>query len=121
MLERLFTSKTRVKILTLFILNPNRELHIREVARLIQENTNAVRRELNNLEQTGLLKSNKKGNLKQYTLKKLQSIYKCFYFTGIPGNYVRNIYIVNIKNISLYVYNFTVSSSTIYTIAGCIT
>ncbi len=76
MLERFFTSKTRVKILTLFILNPNRELHIREIVRLIQENINAVRRELSNLEETGLLKSNKKGNLKQYTLNKKMPLYE---------------------------------------------
>jgi len=76
MLERFFTSKTRVKLLTLFILNPDRELHIREIVRLIKENINAVRRELHNLEETGLLKSTKIGNMKQYTLNKNMPLYE---------------------------------------------
>lgn len=76
MLERLFTSKTRVKLLTLFILNPGRELHIREIMRLVQENMNAVRRELINLEETGLLKSSRKGNMKQYILNKEMPLYE---------------------------------------------
>jgi len=76
MLERFFTSKTRVKLLTLFILNPDRELHIREIVRLIKENINAVRRELHNLEETGLLKSKQTGNMKQYTLNKNMPLYE---------------------------------------------
>jgi predicted nucleotidyltransferase len=76
MLERLFTSKTRVKIITLFVLNPDREIHIREIMRLVQENVNAVRRELTNLEETGLLKSSRKGNMKQYILNKEMPLYE---------------------------------------------
>jgi predicted nucleotidyltransferase len=76
MLERFFTSKTRVKILTLFLLSPDRDLHIREIVRLLQENINAVRRELNNLEETGLLKSALKGNMKIYTLNKEMPLYE---------------------------------------------
>jgi len=76
MLERFFTSKTRVKLLALFILNPDRKLHIREIVRLIRENINAVRRELHNLEETGLLKSTQIGNMKQYTLNKNMPLYE---------------------------------------------
>lgn len=76
MLERLFTSRTRVKILTLFILSPQRELHVREIARLVQENINAVRRELANLEEIGLLKSSQRGNLKQYTVNTAMPLYE---------------------------------------------
>lgn len=75
MIERLFTSKTRVKLLTLFIMNPERELYIREIVRLTNENINAIRRELTNLEDIGLLHSTIKGNTKQYTLDKTMPIY----------------------------------------------
>ncbi|MFZ3059380.1 MAG: hypothetical protein WA102_06515 [Candidatus Methanoperedens sp.] len=44
MLEKLFASKTRVKLLTLFLLNPETEMYVREIARRTNENTNAVRR-----------------------------------------------------------------------------
>jgi predicted transcriptional regulator len=64
MLNKIFTSKTRVKILTLFLMNPDTELFIREISRTIHENINAVRRELSNLEDIGLLISKNKGNMK---------------------------------------------------------
>lgn len=75
MLEKLFTSKTRVKLLTLFLLNPGTELYVREIARRTNENTNSVRRELKNLEEIGLLTSARKGNLKYYTVNKSMPIY----------------------------------------------
>jgi len=75
MLEKLFTSKTRVKLLNLFLLNPETEFYIREIARKTCENTNAIRRELQNLEDIGLLISTKKGNLKYYSTNKKNPIY----------------------------------------------
>lgn len=75
MLEKLFTSKTRVKLLTLFLLNPETEIYVREIVRRVGENNNAVRRELKNLEEIGLLSSMKKGNLRYYTVNKKMSIF----------------------------------------------
>ncbi len=75
MLEKLFTSKTRVKLLNLFLLNPETELYVREIARKTNENTNAIRRELQNLEDIGLLLSEKKGNLKYYSINKKMPLY----------------------------------------------
>ena len=50
MLERLFSSRARVKLLELFLLHPEREIHVREICRITGLNINAVRRELANLE-----------------------------------------------------------------------
>ncbi len=75
MLEKLFTSKTRVKLLTLFLLNPETDMYFREIVRMTNENNNAVRRELRNLEEMGLLSSMKKGNLKYYTVNKKMPIF----------------------------------------------
>ncbi len=75
MLQKLFTSKTRVKLLTLFMMNPEKELYIREIARITNENINSIRRELANLEGVGLLKSKIKGNSKYYTVNKKMPIY----------------------------------------------
>lgn len=66
MLGRLFTSRTRSKIITLFMLKPQEEMYVREITKKIQENINSVRRELSNLENLGLLESQRKGNLKYY-------------------------------------------------------
>ncbi|MCD6383001.1 MAG: nucleotidyltransferase domain-containing protein [Thermoplasmata archaeon] len=76
MLQRLFTSKTRVKLLTLFLMNPEREMYVREIARKIDENINAVRRELANLEEIGLLKSEYRGNSRYYMVNKDCPIYE---------------------------------------------
>jgi len=68
MLEALISSRTRVSLLTLFLLNPESEFYIREIVRKTGENINAVRRELNNLESFGLLVGKRKGNQQYYTV-----------------------------------------------------
>lgn len=68
MLERLFISKVRLKILKQYLLNTGKEYHIRELVRLLNEEINAVRRELKNLEAFGLLKSRKQTNKVIYSL-----------------------------------------------------
>ena len=70
MLEAIVSSQTRVKLLTLFLLNPGREYYVREIARLTEENINAVRRELANLESFGLITGQKKGNQQYYTVNR---------------------------------------------------
>ncbi len=76
MLGRIFTSKVRVKILTVFMINPEKEMFVREIERITKENINAVRRELSNLEDIGLLKSKKQGNMKYYSVNKDFPIYE---------------------------------------------
>ncbi len=70
MLKRLFTSNTRIKILTLFLLNPDEEYFIRELTRKLDEQINSVRRELDNLKKAGLLKSKIKNRKKYYVVNK---------------------------------------------------
>jgi len=55
MLEHLFGSRTRVKLLTLFIHNPDDGFYVRELTRKIDTQINAVRREIQNLEKMGLI------------------------------------------------------------------
>jgi len=75
MLEKLFTSRTRVKLLTLFLLNPGKAFYLRELARATDENVNAVRRELLNLEALGLLQSERKGTAKYYQVNREMPLY----------------------------------------------
>ena len=70
MLEALITSKTRVKLLTLFLLNPESEFYVREMVRTTDENMNSVRRELANLESFGLITGQKKGVQQYYTVNR---------------------------------------------------
>lgn len=55
-LEKLFGSKTRAKLLTLFFENPDKSYYVREITRVIEEQINSVRRELTNLNALGLVK-----------------------------------------------------------------
>ncbi len=66
MLKRLFTSNTRIKLLTTFLLNPEEEYYIRELTRKLDEQINSIRRELDNLKKIGLLRTKTKSRKKFY-------------------------------------------------------
>lgn len=70
MLRHLFTSKARVKLLTIFLLKPDGEYFVRELTRQLDEQINSVRRELDNLKKLGLLKSRTKNRHKFYAVNK---------------------------------------------------
>lgn len=83
MIEQLFGSKTRVKLLQLFLANPGRSFYVRELTRKIDEQINSVRRELSNLLGIGIIKSSDGADNKLYYeinqgykhFKALQSIF----------------------------------------------
>lgn len=66
MVEQLFGSKTRVKLLHLFYENPNRSFYVREITRKIDEQINSVRRELANLLNIGIITSDSSNNKVYY-------------------------------------------------------
>jgi hypothetical protein len=66
MVEQLFGSKTRVKLLRLFYSNPNRSFYVREITRKIDEQINSVRRELSNLLSIGIISSDTTNNRLYY-------------------------------------------------------
>lgn len=66
MIEQLFGSKTRVKLLQLFYSNPNRSFYVREITRKIDEQINSVRRELANLLNVGIITSDNNNNRLYY-------------------------------------------------------
>jgi hypothetical protein len=55
MLESLITSKTRIRILVKFFINVANNGYLRGLAEELNESTNAIRKELNNLEAAGYL------------------------------------------------------------------
>lgn len=66
MIEQLFGSKTRVKLLQLFYGNPNRSFYVREITRKVDEQINSVRRELANLQSIGIITSDTSNNKVYY-------------------------------------------------------
>lgn len=76
MIEQLFGSKTRVKLLQLFYNNPNRSFYVREITRKIDEQINSVRRELANLLNIGIISSETTNNRLYYEVNQKYEYYK---------------------------------------------
>lgn len=68
MIDALFGSKTRVKLLHLFLSNPGRAFYVREITRKIDEQINSVRRELANMLNVGIIKSENSDNKLYYEI-----------------------------------------------------
>ncbi len=75
MFEQLFGSKTRVKLLSLFLNNPGRSYYVREITRKIDEQINSVRRELSNLLSIGIIKSEGANNRLYYEVNQKYRYY----------------------------------------------
>ena len=75
-IEQLFGSKTRVKLLQLFYNNPNRSFYVREITRKIDEQINSVRRELANLLNMGLISSKTTNNRLYYEVNQKYEYHK---------------------------------------------
>jgi predicted transcriptional regulator len=76
MIDALFGSKTRVKLLHLFLNNPNRAFYVREITRKIDEQINSVRRELANMLSIGIIKSDSSNNRLYYEINQDYTHYK---------------------------------------------
>ncbi len=55
MLEKIFGSRTRLKLLKIFLTHPGEYYYVRELARQTEERINSVRRELTNLVEFGIV------------------------------------------------------------------
>ncbi len=87
MLEKLFTSKTRIRILELLIFNPNRQFHLREISRKIKITPIYVKKELQNLKELNLILESKKGNLNLFQINKNSPI-----FTELKNIFIKTKY-----------------------------
>ncbi|MDA1208798.1 MAG: winged helix-turn-helix domain-containing protein [bacterium] len=67
-LKALFSSQTRVKLLSTFLLHPEEEFYIRELTRLLNEQINSIRRELENLRRIGLVRARNRNRKKFYRI-----------------------------------------------------
>jgi hypothetical protein len=66
MLDTLITSKTRLKLLLKFFLNPGSKAYLRQLESEFGESSNAIRLELNRFEKANLLTTSTTGNKKFY-------------------------------------------------------
>lgn len=70
MIEKLVTSKTRIKILKLFLSHIDDRYYLRELERLLGESLSPLRRQLLKLTDMGILITEEEANLKYYRLNK---------------------------------------------------
>lgn len=78
MIDALFGSKTRVKLLHLFLNNPGKAFYVREITRLIDEQINSVRRELANMLEVGIITSDTADNKLYYEINQRYEYYVPF-------------------------------------------
>ena len=75
LLQSLISSKTRVKLLTLFFTRPGERFYGRELQRLLGLQPRSVHRELQRLEAAGLLLTQDEGRVKYYSTNLASPIY----------------------------------------------
>ena len=95
MIEELFISRVRAKILQLFLTSPNALLHVREIVRRVCEEINAVRRELARMEKFGMVSSEWRANRRLYKFRKDYIFYSELLglvtkTSGLGGNIIKN-------------------------------
>jgi predicted transcriptional regulator len=75
MIDALFGSKTRVKLLHLFLNTPGQSFYVREITRKIDEQINSVRRELANMLEVGIITSDSADNKLYYQVNQRYEYY----------------------------------------------
>ena len=76
MLDSLVTSKTRIKLLLKFFINPGTRAYLRELAKEFGESTNSVRLELKRLTKANLLVSRNRGRTVLYNANKEHTFFR---------------------------------------------
>lgn len=75
-LQDFIVSKVRVKLIETFLQEPEEMFYIRELTRKIDEEINAVRRELLNMKEAGMVKEEKRGNRLYYSFNRNYILHK---------------------------------------------
>ena len=93
MLEELFSSKARIKILKLFLFNPENSFYQRQIATLTNQSIRGVQREVEKLKKIGLIEESLEGNRKYYKINKscpvFEDLKKIFFKTAGIGKVLK--------------------------------
>ena len=94
-LKDLFISKVRVKLIQVFLKEPQEIFYVRQLVRATSEEINAVRRELARMEERGLVKKEPRGNRLYYTFNKKYAYYQDLISltaktVGLGGDIIKN-------------------------------
>jgi hypothetical protein len=86
MIEALITSKTRIRLLVKFFLNPATTAYLRELAEEFGESTNGIRVELNRMAKAGILETQANGKTVLYRAQKSHPLFA--EISGLVAKYI---------------------------------
>jgi predicted nucleotidyltransferase len=86
MIERLFGSRLRTKLLGWLLSHPDESFFVRQIAQLIDENSTNISRELRRLEEMGIVQSEKRANLRYYKVNS-----KCPFYEELRGLFLKTV------------------------------
>lgn len=75
-ISNIFASKTRKALFRLYFTNPEKEYYLRELERLLEIPVSMIRSELVRLEEKGIFRSRKRGNLTYFFLNKTYPLFE---------------------------------------------
>lgn len=101
MIEKLFTSKTRTRILKILLFNPGKEFHLRELSREIGITPIYVKKELVNLEELNLVLSSKRGNLNLFQINKNSPLFSELKSIFLKTEFLNEIIKKSIKRLKI--------------------
>lgn len=74
-LKQIFISQTRLKLINILFYIPSDIYYVRQLVRLVDEEINSVRRELDNLKKAGIVESEQRGNRLYYCANRRSSLF----------------------------------------------
>ena len=86
MLEKLFGSRLRTKLLGWLLSHSDEFFFVRQIEQLIEENSTNISRELRRLEQMGIVQSEKRANLKYYKINQ-----RCPFYQDLKGLFLKTV------------------------------
>ncbi|HNS71330.1 MAG TPA: hypothetical protein PKK07_01255 [bacterium] len=104
MLNKIFVSEVRVKILRIMLLNPGKDLHVRAIVRAVGSEINAVRRELENLVSIELLRRRQSSNRIYYSVNTSHPFFSDLISLVAKENELSLKLYKNIKNLGNVIY-----------------
>ncbi len=75
MLQDIIVSKARIKLLEVFLYQPQEIFYVRQLVRATGEEINAIRRELQRMEKLGMVQKESRGNRVYYSFNKKYSLF----------------------------------------------
>lgn len=96
MLEKLFSSRARVEVLKLFLLNPDNSYYQRQISTITRKSIRGVQRELENLQKLSLIEKSIEGNRIYYKANR-----KCPIFEELKRIFFKSAGIAEVLKSSL--------------------